>query len=114
MQINGSFPINVARAYGVTPVRTPAPALPAQGAAHAEPTMDVAAPRPIDPNLQRLVGGRVDGSVELTSGPDPAHRADEARRAGVYPLYTRAADRIEAAVGVELGTKLGRTIDVSG
>jgi hypothetical protein len=53
--------------------------------------------------IRRLIGGRVAQPVHFDGNSVP-------RDATTLPLYTRAADRIEAAVGVNLG----RAIDVSG
>ena len=81
MQISGSLPQHIARAYSVAaPVRPPA-APPATG----------------------LVGGRVDTPVEFDQTAAPSVP-------GALPLYVRAADRIEAAVSVQVG----RSVDVKG
>jgi hypothetical protein len=57
---------------------------------------------------EKLIAGRVPGGVEFntprTAGPTSLVPAT------VLPLYTRAADRVEAAIGVHVG----RTIDVRG
>ena len=55
-------------------------------------------------NVQALIAGKVKGPVTFSAAPSPASAG------GQFRLYTRAADAIEAATGVELG----RTIDVRG
>jgi hypothetical protein len=118
MQINGPIPFHVAKAYGVKPGGAPAP-LAATGAAPAPFSIAQASPLPtansIDAlsqlaaaprsaKVDRLVGGTVntplsfDGAATRTPGT------------GSLQLYTRAADKIEAAVAVNVG----RAIDVTG
>lgn len=79
--------MHIARAYGTPPpirvTAMPVKAPPASG----------------------LVAARVPGGVAFNSQPAPV-----ATSGGALSLYTRAADRVEAAVGVELG----RTLDVHG
>ena len=89
MLINGSIPIHVARAYGVKPPAAPIPAVPAAAARPAE-------------GVSSLVAGRVARPVDFAAEPAPPGHA--------YQLYTRAADKIEAAVAVTIG----RAIDVTG
>ncbi|MHC5115359.1 MAG: hypothetical protein ACYTGP_13130 [Planctomycetota bacterium] len=97
MRIDGSIPLHVARAYGLGPApRAPRPA-PA-----ATPALQVGAPRP--PALDRLVAARTTAPIEFDAASTPASSADS------LPLYDRAADRVEAAVAVQVG----RTIDVRG
>ncbi len=50
--------------------------------------------------LERLVGGRVGGGLDFTGSAPTASRGD------VLPLYTRAADKVEASVAVRLGSTL--------
>ena len=98
MQINGSIPIHVARAYGIKPPSTPVPptSVPPM---QAQPV----AARALSDAAQQLVGGTVGGAVDF-------HATTPSSPAGAFQLYTRAADKIEAAVNVELG----RSIDVRG
>lgn len=105
MQISGSIPMHVARAYGVAPSPGPgpgsgpvAPTAPAGGAR----AIDARADEPASDRLRALIGGTVRGPVDFTTA-SPA-------RSGAFQMYTRAADKIEAAVDVQLG----RAIDVKG
>lgn len=91
MQITGSLPMHVLRAYGVSPTAAARPAQPAPAPA---------ATRPAD---GALVAGKVSQAPDF-SGNLPA------RAEGALPLYGRAADRIEAAIGLELG----RNLDITG
>ena len=103
MHVNGSIPIHVARAYGVTPNRTAAPPTAARAPATVvAPVPSTGDRREPSDNIKDIVAARVDAPVEF-SGAAVSH-------AHAYQLYTRAADRIEAAVGVQLG----RSIDVKG
>jgi hypothetical protein len=98
MRITGSgnlIPPHVARAYGVPnakPFALPAATAPASPAA------------PATSPAQSLVAGQVRGPIEFdgTSVPRPA--------AGVFHMYTRAADKIEAATAIQIG----RTLDIKG
>jgi hypothetical protein len=103
MRIGSSFPIHIARAYGVTPAK------------RAEPTAKIGAAAPVrqaerteahetSENVRQLVAGNVRGPVDFASASTPTSPA------GPYQLYTRAADRIEAAVAVRIGSE----IDVKG
>lgn len=79
MNVSGSIPLHVARAYGVQGPRAAAPA-------------------------ERLVAARVQPPAKPDlETPPPAS-------AGALPLYTRAADKVEASVAVQLG----RTLDLKG
>jgi len=118
MQINGPIPFHVAKAYGVKPAAPAAPLAAASGAraplsiAQAAPlptansidALSQLAAAPRSAKVDRLVGGTVnvplsfDGAATRTPGT------------GTLQLYTRAADKIEAAVAVNVG----RAIDVSG
>jgi hypothetical protein len=89
MQIQNALPLHIARAYGlggparpaVTPPSPPAPSSPTKS----------------------LVGGTVRQPVEFDSGTS-------ASAPNALSLYTRAADRMEVAVAVQVG----RSIDVRG
>jgi hypothetical protein len=90
--IAGRLPMQAARAYGVTPQRP------------------VASPRDVfqpSSQLQNLVAGKVSQAVSFEPTAHPNQRLGPA---AVLNLYARSADRIEAAVGVELG----RNLDVRG
>lgn len=117
MRIDGAIPPHVARAYGISPTRSAVPA-PAP-AAPATPARLVDA-RVTNERIQMLVAGRVPGGVHFDGAADQtaaSGAAAQARTAGVptsapgaMALYTRAADRVEAALGVALG----RTVDIRG
>ena len=106
MQIGGSFPIHIARAYGAGPIKpsgltAPVTAIASPARHEQTPNDAVQSGRSID----RLVGGQVNQGVnfDLTSTlVNPAGNA--------LQLYTRAADKIEAATGV----LLGRSLDIRG
>jgi hypothetical protein len=126
--IGPGLPFNAARAYGLTGPGAGARPFPGRGPAEAPTAGPVAAPaRPgdvrqttataptapalqIDPSrglepaasarISQLVGGRVPGRVDFTGSAPTASRGD------VLPLYTRAADKVEASVAVRLGSAL--------
>ena len=120
MQINGSIPFHVARAYGVQPTRavTPSAATPSVSAPPTESgltqTTSARAPDGREPsegeNIQRLVAARVDAPVDFAGERTSSRLPGANAHTGAFPLYTRAADRIEAAVGIQIG----RSIDVKG
>lgn len=89
-------PLQVAKAYGLNPPRPAELKL-------AQPAGSTAAP------FEKLVGGTVQGPVNFDS-PQAITAARAAHETTVLPMYTRAADRVEAAVAVQLG----RTIDLKG
>lgn len=117
--IGPGMPLIAARAYGLsgpatsgrpTPGRLAEPASRAAdvresfrpgavaGSIRVEPSRD---PGPAAASrLERLVGGRVAGGVDFTGSAPTASRGD------VLPLYTRAADKVEASVAVRLGSTL--------
>ena len=90
MEISGSIPMSAPiAARAVQPAALP-----------------IAAPsHPPEPSagIKALVAGTVRGRVDFDAVPQAPTRPEHA-----FPLYTRAADALEAAVGVEVG----RTIDV--
>jgi hypothetical protein len=103
----GQFPvhanlINAAKAYGVS---RPAPAAQAQP---ATPISFTIKPDVYEASVpaQKLVAGTVAGSVNFDGSP----RAATPSNAYAFQMYTRAADKVEAAVGVQVG----RALDVSG
>jgi hypothetical protein len=96
----GTLPLHAAKAYGVRPAAAPiAPAAPVP-----------LRPQPVDsfqPSraVQNLVAGNVNQAVDFASvAPRPAASSH------ALQMYTRAADKIEAAVAVQIG----RTLDVQG
>ena len=105
MHIDGTNSFNspiaphIARAYGLPATRPTMSIGPAQPASTQSGSIDKL-PSP----AQALVAGRVNGPIEFDGVSVP--RANPA----ALSLYTRAADRIEAATAVHIG----RTIDVKG
>ena len=106
MRIGGTLPPHIAQAYGI---RSSAPAARARSGEAASPVARIEPRDTYEPSAtsgaHRLVAGKVDRPLEF----DGANVAP-VRSADVLPLYTRAADKIEAAVGVHLG----RSLDVNG
>jgi len=90
--IGGSLPINIARAYGLGNTSRPAPAQPP---AQVKPA----------PTINQLIAGKTNQPVDFDA---PA--VMPASKSGSLQLYTRAADQIEAAVGIALG----KSLDVKG
>jgi hypothetical protein len=86
-------PMHIARAYGVS---------------HAARPSFSSAAAPSSQSAQGLVAGNVTEPVNFDA--TPAARSSSALSPGVFQMYTRAADRIEAAVAIQIG----RTIDVKG
>ncbi len=128
MQISGShIPMSAMQAYGLKKPAAPAQtaplasAKPVTTAQRAEQMRDVAvigSIRPAAPTtatsatapagkLQSLIGAKVPGAVSFDAAASPAQPKGPAPS---LPLYTRAADRIEAAVAVNIG----RAIDLRG
>lgn len=120
MQIDGSFPTHVARAYGLKLVRSAenetntSPTQPAKAtgqtalapsASNVSPTTSIR-PTGAIPSVQstekvsQLIGGKVAGSVDFSSGPRAVSGPD------AMQLYTRSADRIEAATAIQVGRQL--------
>jgi len=124
--IGPGLPFNAARAYGLTgpPGGAGPRSIPGRPSGDAGPA-PTARPTATDPTfapsattaagriepanapnaalatrLERLVGGRVSGRVDFTGSAPTASRGD------VLPLYTRAADKVEASVAVRLGSAL--------
>jgi hypothetical protein len=99
MRIDTSVPMHVARAYGLKLMRPPVEAkAPAgvEGAAPATPVAKVEAA----PKVSQLVAGQVAGPVDFNAAPKPVGAAE------VLQLYTRSADRVEAAVAVQIGRQI--------
>ena len=106
MQIGGSFPIHIARAYGAKPAPSSVPSAPIKVSAPSS-RLDQTPNGSILPggSIDKLIAGQVNQSVDFDIASTPANPAGHALQ-----LYTRAADRIEAATGV----LLGRSLDISG
>lgn len=93
MNVGGSLPINIARAYGLgqtcksTPAKPPVEVKPAA-------------------TVNQLIAGRTNQPVDFDSTAiTPPRRGGDSLQ-----LYTSAAARIEAATGIEVG----KTLDVTG
>jgi hypothetical protein len=91
MNVGGSLPINIARAYGLGQTGKTTPAQPPAAVKPAATVND-------------LVAGRTNQPVNFDT---PA--VSGARRGDSLQLYTSAAARIEAATGIEVGKKLDVT-----
>ena len=101
MDIGGPYPFRVVGAYqpadqvGHAGNSLPAVSVPAPSTRSAREASSL--------NIGRLVAARVPGGMEFdTSAMTPI------RSSGAYQMYTRAADRLEAATGVQCG----RVIDL--
>ncbi len=118
MRITPTIPNHVARAYGVPTPRPAAPVTPTTAprplgspaqTTRTEPTRKVSAPRLSEPQvteqLSKLIAGRVSRSVDFhdVSTPEAPRGA-----ADTYQMYTRAADKFEAAV------RVGQNLDLHG
>lgn len=112
---SGFTPARAMKAYGAKTsfaaaggVPTGKPAVATTGDASA------AGPRPDSYQPSQAVQGLVAGTVKQGVHFDPASGASAASAAAVpgrvLQMYARAADRVEAAVGVQLG----RALDVRG
>lgn len=108
--IQPTNPYHIARAYGLTPPARPAPSRPSQpaaaeqaGGAHqvSGATRLLSQERP---GISRLVGGRVPGSVDFSSG-----EAMPQKGGMVIPFYRHPADQNAAATNIQIG----RALDVS-
>lgn len=118
MDIRGPIPFHVARAYGVQPALNAARIGAARPAPGVTGTTGPSVVRQVDATgdlsrvegvtrsrgLDRLVGGTVNRPIAFDGA------ATTQPGAGSLPMYTRAADKIEAAVAVNLG----RMLDVQG
>ena len=113
MRINGSIPMHVARAYGVSVTRPVASVQASPGPSAAQPLERAGPTEPlarieqatVPGKVNQLIAGAVPGPVTFDGSFTPV-RSDTP----TLQLYTRAADTIEAATGIQLG----RTIDVKG
>jgi hypothetical protein len=96
VDVRGPIPFHVGKAYGIA--RPGAIAKPAAAA---------------QPGMARLVSGAVSVAAEPEAVPSarmesPAGSASVAA-GGAFPLYTRAADRIEVATSIAIGRTVDRT-----
>ena len=89
MRIEGTIPMHIARAYAMPSMAKPAPVT--HSAAQVNHT-------------SKLVAAQISQRIDFARDTMPSAPAQP----GVLQMYTRAADRIEAAINVELG----RQIDV--
>ncbi len=104
MHVPPEITVQATRAYGFVraeswPAASPATPL------RPTPLMRTAGEPRGEHHAERLIGGRVPGSADPGAAATPTAPGGE-----VFQLYTRAADKIEAAVAVQLG----RSIDVTG
>ena len=106
MRITGSLPLHIARAYGLPPTGQAGPLKSAESVAPAQ--------RPRRPDvyqsaegarLENLVAAKVSQAVDFNTSDVPRPEPGDALQ-----LYTRAADKVEAAVAVQVG----RNLDVTG
>ncbi len=95
MEIRGPLPFHVAKAYGV--VKTPAAAV-AHGAASGGASG----------GATRLVAGTVSVPADpsLASNTVQGTASSGSRQTDAFPMYSRAADRVEVATAVALGRNL--------
>ena len=103
MRITGSIPIHIARAYNIVQARPAAPVQQTHQIAQSQRAEKVDAYKPSE-SVQQLIAGNVSGPVDFISASTPTSQA------GAYQLYTRAADKIEAATAVQIG----QSIDITG
>lgn len=94
--IAGALPARAAKAYGLKP----------PGA--VQPQADSQSPAPPS-SVRGLVAGNVAQPVSF-EGTQASAALRSAAPSAVLQMYTRVADKIEAAVGIELG----RMIDMQG
>ena len=115
MRISGttnSLPIHIAKAYNAKPaaaasVNQPASLSPLASIGPSPRAADAYQSRAA---IQQLVAGNVNKPVSFDAHSTvPSPQAATAATPS-FQLYTRAADKMEAAVGVQLG----RTLDVKG
>ena len=100
MRIPPEITVQASLAYGLPRAESsPAPSL------RPTPSTPAAGETRGDRHARRLIGGYVPGSADPGAAATPTAPGGE-----VFQLYTRAADKIEAAVAVQLG----RSIDVTG
>ena len=105
MRIGDSIPLHIAKAYGLPQSKplTQATGVHPPTIARLTPTDSFESEQPN--KVSQLIAGRVARGVDFNSSlPTTPSTADS------YPLYTRAADKIEAVTGVQLG----RSLDITG
>ena len=103
--------MHIARAYGVntTSASRPSPVTPA----HATRPTSAATQQPGASRLLDLVAGKLAASSDASIPPSVTDGLDAITPRGAgqpYALYTRAADKVEAAVALLLGA----SVDVKG
>lgn len=104
MRIDPSLSLHASRAYAPA-VMDGSKAVAVQAAVSADTLAKITPAKPSP--LNALVAGRAAGGVSFeTSAP----RAASSQLPAAFSLYTRAADKVEAAVAVQMG----RTVDVRG
>lgn len=100
MRIQGFQP-HIARAYGVQPPRQAAPVTPTSSPQSISGTPGADRAAQIPDGLRALIAGRAPGGVDFNQSA-PVQQLNPA----VLPMYTRAADKIEAATAIQLGQSL--------
>jgi hypothetical protein len=100
-----NLPLHIARAYGVQSQRPTSPT----NRTNAATSNFSLRPDRYDPGgpIRQLIAGAVTGKVDFSAAPGATKPASQQQ---VLQLYTRAADKVEAAVAVHVG----RTLDVRG
>jgi len=104
MRIPPEITVQAARAYGLARPGSSPEAAPVTPLRPTPPMRTADEPRG-DHHVGRLIGGHVAGSADPGAAATPTASGGE-----VFQLYSRAADKIEAAVAVQLG----QSIDVRG
>jgi hypothetical protein len=116
MKIGPQLPIHIASAYGLRPTQAPRAVMSTRPAeATASPLPFASRPQPANPGMASLIAGHVSRSVDFSAATSirsgGSHPMNEPVAASApLQLYIRAADKLEAALGVHLG----RGIDVKG
>lgn len=108
MRITGStnsLPLNIAKAYGVKPS---AAATPTDNTSPIASIAPARKPERFQPGsaANQLVAGKVSQPVNFEG---PSAPRSPVNAAPVLPMYTRAADKMEAAVAVQIGRSLDMT-----
>lgn len=107
MRIDGTLPPHIAQAYGIRPMK---PAMPVQAAGAMAPTQQVGGVSATGNVKAAGVIGKLVAAVVPQSIAFDGASATMPRPAGTLQLYTRAADKVEVSVAVQLG----RSLDVKG
>ena len=93
------LPMNIARAYGLAPTQPLTRPTPVQA---RPPAPSIVPPPAARTDVATIAAGKVAGPVDFAPSASPAN--------GGFQMYTRAADKVEAAVAVTLGS----TLDIRG